>query len=150
LRTVIEPARELPSITLANPVPEQYADSGAKTSFAIPQDAFVHSDPSETLNLSATLITGQRLPEWIRFDPSSGTFSSEPPSTFNGQLKIKVIARDSKGNETSTIFDLNIGKKKEAGKAPLGRISLSEQLKLAGRDSGFRLSAEHRPKVAHG
>ena len=134
-----EPVKELPSLTVVNQVPEQYTDSGAKSSFSLPADTFSHSDPTEVLQLSATQANGQKLPRWIRFDANSATFQFEAPADFVGELKLKVIARDSKGNEVSTIFRFNIGKKREATKLPAGRASLSDQLRLVGRDAGFSL-----------
>ena len=134
---------ELPTLTVASKVPDQYADSGAKSSFAVPKGAFVHTDPTETLKLSAALADGTKLPNWIRFDANSGNFVFEAPQGFLGELRLKVIARDSKGNEVSTIFRFNVGKKNEAVTTPKGRISLSEQIRLANRDRGFTFLRDH-------
>ncbi len=131
-----EPVRELPSLTVVNPIPAQYADKGVKSSFALPDDAFAHTDPSEVLRLSASLADGQQLPGWIQFDANSGTFQFQAPADFVGELHLKVIARDSKGNEVSTVFRFNVGQKRENGK-PVGRASLSEQLRTTSRDGGF-------------
>ena len=131
-----EPIKELPALTLANQVPEQYANKGATSSFALPADAFAHTDATEVLRLSASLADGQRLPNWIQFDANTGTFKFQAPPDFVGELKIKVNARDSKGNEASTIFRFNIGKKKE-GATPAGRASLSEQLRQASGEARF-------------
>ena len=50
-----------------------------------------------------------------------------------------IRARDSKGNEVSSIFRFNVGKKREAERVPASRASLSEQLRQAGRDTRFAL-----------
>jgi len=135
LRAQPEAIRELPSLTLANKVPEQYADSGAKTSFSIPQDAFVHSDPTEVLTITAKQVNGQPLPNWVSFDPGTGTFKAQTPPNYVGELNVKLTARDSKGHEVTTIFNFSIGKKKDTLSEPQGRASLSSQLKSMSRDS---------------
>lgn len=135
-----EPVKELPSLAVVDKIPDQYADTGARSSFAIPLSAFAHSNPTEMLTLSATLANGQKLPDWIRFDATSGNFVFEAPPSFVGELRIKVTARDSKGTEVSTIFRFNVGKMAEATKAtkaPAGRASLSDQLRMASREAGF-------------
>jgi hypothetical protein len=138
-RVSVDPVKELPSLTVTNQIPEQYVDSGARTKFAIPSDAFAHSDPTEVLQLSAMQANGQPLPGWIRFDASSGTFQVDAPAGYAGELRLMIRARDSKGNEVSSIFRFNVGKKREAERQPASRPSLSEQLKQTGRDTRFAL-----------
>ncbi len=82
---------------------------------------------------------GQPLPGWIRFDASSGTFQVDAPAGYTGELRLMIRARDSKGNEVSSIFRFNVGKKREAERQPASRPSLSEQLKQTGRDTRFAL-----------
>ena len=48
-RVSVGPVKELPSLTVTTQIPEQYVDSGARSKFAIPSDAFAHSDPTEVL-----------------------------------------------------------------------------------------------------
>lgn len=144
---LVEPVTDLPVLTLAHQIPEQYADSGIKSSFAIPKDAFSHTDPTEVLQLSAAQADGQQLPSWIRFDANSGTFRFEAPPGFVGELKLKVVARDSKGNEASTIFRFNVGKKRDVA-SPKGKLSFSEQLRSANRDYGVSFGQRHGQQVA--
>lgn len=136
-RVSVGPVKELPSLTVTTQIPEQYVDSGARSKFAIPSDAFAHSDPTEVLQLSAMQANGQPLPGWIRFDASSGTFQDDAPAGYTGELRLMIRARDSKGNEVSSIFRFNVGKKREAERQPASRPSLSEQLKQTGRETRF-------------
>ena len=122
-RGSVEPVKELPSLTVTNQIPEQYVDSGARSGFAIPSDAFAHSDPTEVLQLSAMQANGLPLPGWIRFDASSGTFQVDAPAGYAGELRLMIRARDSKGNEVSSIFRFNVGKKREAERQPASRPS---------------------------
>lgn len=132
-----EPGRQPQAQILTERIPEQFADSGTRSSFALPKDAFAHTDSSERLNLSAKLADGRKLPGWVRFNPVTGTFEVEPPANFAGELELKITARDSKGNEASSIFRFHVGKKREGGKAPVGRIGFSDQLRRLGREPAF-------------
>ncbi len=116
-------------LSLYHGVADQYADAGAQTTFAVPYDAFAHTDPNERILLSATLANGQPLPSWIRFDPQSGKFELNAPTGYHGELTIKIVARDSQGREASALFRFNVGARRtsEAG----GRASLSDQLRQA-------------------
>lgn len=132
------------ALSLFRGVADQYAETGSKSSFAVPYDAFAHSDPNERISLSATQSDGSKLPGWVQFDASSGKFEFAAPTDYQGELKIKVTARDSKGNEVNTLFRFNIGEKRS------GRAGLSEQLRQTGRElawgrSSAPLSSNLRP-----
>jgi hypothetical protein len=76
------------------------------------------------------LSDGRKLPAWVRFDPRTGKFIFKVPADFRGELKIKVTARDAKGNEASSLFRFTIGDRRGAQEGPL---PLREQLRLAAR-----------------
>jgi hypothetical protein len=91
-------------------VPEVSFASGQSLTFTLPRDTFVSSAAGQ-MTLKAVLVdadgrTEQALPSWIRFDPVSGTFSGEPPSGAPAVLRIKVIARDSQGNEAEVTLTI--------------------------------------------
>ena len=104
------------------------------------------------------------MPSWLKFDPTSGTFSGKPPEGTREELNIKVTARDKGGSEATVNFKLDVkenGNKpadekfdndqknndqknteavhprdKQTAHAPLpGRPSLTAQVKAAGRGS---------------
>ena len=63
------------------------------------------------MTLKAVLVgadgrTEQALPNWIRFDPVAGTFSGEPPRDAPSVIHIKVIARDSQGNDAEVTLTI--------------------------------------------
>ncbi|MCT7967673.1 DUF4347 domain-containing protein [Laspinema sp. D1] len=62
-------------------------------SFTIPGDAFSDAD-GDTLTYTATLANGGPLPEWLQFEPSTGTFSGLPTQDAIGNLTIKLTASD--------------------------------------------------------
>ncbi|WP_395764323.1 VCBS domain-containing protein [Stutzerimonas balearica] len=120
-------------LSLYHGIGDQYADSGTRTSFSVPYDAFAHTDPNERVLLSASQANGQPLPGWVRFDAQSGKFELSAPGGYRGELSIKVVARDSQGREASALFRFNVGDRRapELG----GRTGLSEQLRQAGQRS---------------
>ncbi len=140
-----------PRLSLYRGVSDQYADAGTETSFAVPYDAFAHSDPNERIILSAGLANGQGLPGWVRFDAQSGKFEIEAPAGYRGDLMVKVVARDSQGREATLLFRFTVGDRKATERG--GRAGLSEQLRQAGQGAGQALeraiSAE-KPAPARG
>ena len=74
-----------------------------------------------------------RLPNWVQFDPASGTFQVNPPANFKGKLDIKVVARDDDGREAVAIFQMFIGEQSQAPAGPQSRESFSEKLRMAGK-----------------
>ncbi|MCI0915925.1 VCBS domain-containing protein [Pseudomonas stutzeri] len=126
-----------PRLSLYRGVSDQYADAGTETSFAVPYDAFAHSDPNERIILSAGLANGQGLPGWVRFDAQSGKFEIEAPAGYRGDLVVKVVARDSQGREATLLFRFTVGDRKATERG--GRAGLSEQLRQAGQGAGQAL-----------
>lgn len=121
-------------------VPDMVAESGGALQLVIPADAFAHTNPQASVQLRMTLADGRPLPSWVSFDPRTGKLNGVPPAGFNGDLVVRLVARDSQGREAVTTFRLVVGKERQA---PEGRSSLSEQLRLAARPSGMaeRLAA---------
>lgn len=65
--------------------------------FTLPPDAFTDID-GDALMLTAGLANGAALPVWLQFDAATGTFSGQPPTDENFDLRVVVIASD--GTET--------------------------------------------------
>ena len=118
-----------PRLSLYHGIADQYAETEIQTSFSVPYDAFAHTDPNERILLRATLANGQRLPAWVRFDPRSGTFELVAPAGYQGELNIKLVARDSQGREASALFRFNVGDRRVAEAS--SRSGLSDQLRQA-------------------
>lgn len=88
------------SITGTNDAPvvvKHLADRGLtynKTfSFTLPENSFIDIDKGDLLTYTATVANGKALPEWLKFDAASGTFSGKAPKTL-GDLDIRVTATD--------------------------------------------------------
>lgn len=132
-RVVVMEAPE-PTLTVYRGMADQYADSGASTSFAVPYDAFVHTDPGARVVLNATQSNGAALPAWVVFNPMTGKFDVSAPPGTRGEVTVKVMARDSQGREISILFRISVGERNasEPGSGN-SRASLSEQLRNAGK-----------------
>ncbi len=91
---------------VANPLPDQTFLEDEAWSFQLPVDAFTDPD-GDPLTLTATLSTGDPLPDWLTFDASSRTFTGVPPRDFNGQLSILVTASDGE-SAVSSGFSLSV------------------------------------------
>ncbi|MFG5384454.1 tandem-95 repeat protein, partial [Yoonia sp. R2-816] len=90
----------------AIPLPDQSSAEDEAVSFALPANAFTDVD-GDTLTLSATLVGGAALPDWLVFDAASGSFSGTPPQDFNGMLSVTVTASDGSLSASDT-FALEI------------------------------------------
>lgn len=93
--------------------------SGQGFNFTLPDDTFTHTNPNAVVSLSAAQANGQPLPNWMRFDPQTGSISGTPPAGVRGNIAIRVQARDRQGNEVSTILKLNLGQGSAAGTVDL-------------------------------
>jgi hypothetical protein len=101
------------------------ADEGH--SFAVPQDAFAHSDPAARVFLDARLVGGASLPGWLSFEGASGLFAGTPPEGLHGEADVDVIARDSEGREAHAQFVLPIDELRagETDRTDLAAIALA-------------------------
>jgi hypothetical protein len=110
-----------------------FVEAGATGEIAVPWDAFSHSQTDAVVALEAKLVDGAALPAWLRFDPRTGRFSYRLPADWRGELVVRVLARDAKGNEVSTLFRLQVGERaKASGDRPVN-AGLQEQLRDAAR-----------------
>ena len=78
-------------------------------SFSLPENAFQHTDPNETITVEVTLSDGSELPNYILFDLESGTFEvdgAEARKLEEEIIVIRVTARDSDGNSASSTFTI--------------------------------------------
>lgn len=89
------------SITGTNDAPivvKHLADRGLtynkNFSFRLPENSFIDIDKGDTLTYSATLANGDKLPDWLKFDAASGTFSGKTPNKIHRDLEIRVTAID--------------------------------------------------------
>ncbi|QQS50147.1 MAG: MBL fold metallo-hydrolase [Bacteroidota bacterium] len=91
---------------LLNPIPDTIAHLGQNINIRIKDNAF-SDDYNDFLFYEAKLSSnGHDLPEWLKFNSTTKTFSGIPPVEEN--LSIKVTAVDLAGASISDIFSLEL------------------------------------------
>ncbi|THF63628.1 DUF4347 domain-containing protein [Pseudothauera nasutitermitis] len=110
---------------------------------AVPVDAFAHTNPDATVQLAATLADGSPLPAWIRFDTLTGTLLVDAPDGFEGELLVRLVARDNQGREAVTTFRIVVARENQE---PAGRAGLHEQIRQAAPAHGLSI---HLAALSH-
>jgi VCBS repeat-containing protein len=90
------------------PLDNQTAIEETAFAYTIPTGAFGDIDQGEVLTLSATLAGGLPLPNWLKFDALTGSFSGTPLADDVGLLNVSVTATDSSAASVSQSFDLDV------------------------------------------
>lgn len=122
-----------PGLSLHRGITDQFVEgNGSSSKVSLPYDAFIHSNKDAVIKLDAKLADNSPLPNWVRFDPATGSFEVNPPKDFKGKLDLKVVALDDDGREATALFQLFVGDK-PAEQKPQSRNSLTEKLRLAGQ-----------------
>jgi hypothetical protein len=81
---------------------------GGPFSFTLPPDVFAHTDAGALIQLNALMGDGEPLPDWLAFDPATGTFVGEPPPGASGEMVVRVIARDQAGREAVVLIRIDL------------------------------------------
>ena len=97
------------SLVVDNGIGNLSVGMGQSFTYVIPKDAFLSSSSDARLSFQATQANGAPLPNWLRFNSETGTFSGVVPEGVRGDLRIRVKAVDSKGNEVVTTFTIRSG-----------------------------------------
>jgi VCBS repeat-containing protein len=99
-----ELARRLADVQLAK---------GKAFSWKMPEGSFTDRDRNDSLTYTATLSNGRPLPEWLRFDAATQSFSGTAPANAQGGIDVRVVASDSHGecSTASDVFRVSIGNK---------------------------------------
>jgi hypothetical protein len=108
--TVVD-GTKYPPIVL-NPLPDVPATVGSKFSMSLPKDTFKDLN-SEELSITVTQAGGQPPPDWLKWNPTTQTFSGTPGPFdtnlySNRQVTIDVWAKDSAGS-VKTSFIISVG-----------------------------------------
>ena len=98
---VVRPVNDAPVV--AQPLVDQHAAEGSLFRYRFAGDTFRDVDAGDALTYSATLADGSPLPTWLRFDPTTRTFSGTPAQAQVGTLEIMVTATDSHGAAVSDV-----------------------------------------------
>ncbi|WP_291588604.1 DUF4347 domain-containing protein [Comamonas sp. UBA7528] len=110
-------------LVLLHPVDAVVADTGRQVDWKVPPTMFGHSDPLASVQFAMTQADGRPLPAWLKFDARTGQVSGTMPPGFQGELTLRLTARDSQGHAVSTTIKIKAG---DAG--PAARTGMAEQL----------------------
>jgi hypothetical protein len=133
----ITPVADPPVVAI--PLADQDVQAGTPLSYTIPADAFTDPD-GDTLVLTAVLIGGDPLPDWLSFDAATGTFSGTPPAGLTATFAVIVTASDG-GASVSDRFDITVGAA-APNAPPVVAQPLADQAGTAADPLGFVLPAE--------
>ncbi len=137
-------------------MPDQFVEGDGVAYVSVPWDSFFHTHSDVRVTVNASLADGSALPAWIQLNPDTGVFQLAPPRGFQGELAIRLQARDGQGREATTLFRLHVGERVQASPAAdssSGRSALSEQLREAARQRqaafGARVPLQAAPPALH-
>ena len=134
-RTLDESGNHAPTINKA--LADQTARVGSGFSYQFPADTFSDAD-SDPLTYTAS-----SLPNWLRFNASTRTFSGTPQSehvTISPMI-VRVTASDTAGTSVSTQFALRVEQPESAqNAAPLQNQTIPDQTATVGQAFSFVFS----------
>lgn len=96
------------ALLLVVPPGDKVVQPGQEASFELPAGTFRQTDPTVTTRLEATQADGRPLPDWITFDPTTGSFTSKPPADAPPSVEVKIVARDSNNNTAAASFQITV------------------------------------------
>ncbi|MDP3090492.1 MAG: calcium-binding protein [Nitrospira sp.] len=94
--------------TVAVPLADQQAATGALFIVVVPTGTFADLDAGDTLTYSATLANGAALPTWLSFNPATRMFSGTPQGSDIGALDVRIIATDQGNLSVADVFALTV------------------------------------------
>ena len=129
-------------LSAINKLAEMEIPQGEASTISLPAGTFVHTDATARVSLSARLSDGKALPAYVKFNPTTGTFTVDASNRAPVDLQIRVIAVDEKGKTANTTVVIKIkGKSKSSSSIDVlpisGKIAFTEQLKNSEKPSGL-------------
>jgi hypothetical protein len=101
----INPLNDSPVAGVAE---DQSVIAGAYFEFVLPHDLFRAYYPDHDLSIAADLTDGADLPDWLRFDEATGTFSGVANLNQFDALDIRLTATDPDNATAAVTFKLTI------------------------------------------
>lgn len=123
LGVTVLPGAGADRLVLLHSIEAVVADTGRQVDWKVPPTMFGHSDPLASVQFAMTQADGRPLPAWLKFDARTGQVSGTMPPGFQGELTLRLTARDSQGHAVSTVIKL-----KAADAGPAARTGMAEQL----------------------
>ncbi len=109
------------ALTVNRSLGDTVISESSRISVTLPPDTFAHTNQNSVVSLIATRVDGTALPGWMTFDAKIGKFEGVPPAGFQGEIIIKVTARDGEGREAATVFKIVVGEAGQGRTVPAGQ-----------------------------
>jgi hypothetical protein len=93
--------------TIATPIADLSATGKTPFSYTVKAGTFVDPD-GDALTYQATLASGNPLPSWLTFNPTTRTFSGTPTNANAGTVAIDLTASDGNGGSSKDSFNLTV------------------------------------------
>ncbi|MEH2314295.1 MAG: DUF4347 domain-containing protein [Nostoc sp.] len=93
---------------LQNAIADQIAQQDTAFSFTFDANTFNDVDAGDNLTYSATLQDGSNLPNWLKFNATTRTFSGTPTNADVVNLTIELQAKDNDGVSATDTFALAV------------------------------------------
>lgn len=116
----------IPVVTVTS-LPSQTGTLMTAWTYTVPSTTFSDSDTGQVLTYSAVRSGSSTLPAWLKFTPSTRTFSGTPGLSDSQTYTIVVTATDPYGASASTSFTLSL-----ACPAVYSRCSFHNAIQLYG------------------
>ncbi|MBF0340406.1 MAG: putative Ig domain-containing protein, partial [Magnetococcales bacterium] len=118
-----------------------------KSGFSLQLGAW--SDPDgDAVTLSAHRLGGDALPNWLKFDATTGLFAGTPGSGDVGQVTIDLLAKDSLSATSHQVFTISVANVNDppmVSRSVVGGVPLAERTVLLAKVSG-----EYLPQLPDG
>jgi Ca2+-binding RTX toxin-like protein len=94
---------------VVEPLPEIVElHQGDSFTWQVPAGTFDDADFGDKLSLSVSLADGSALPQWLRFDPTSGLLSGRPVVGDTSTYAISIKATDGAGASAASVVHLQL------------------------------------------
>jgi Putative Ig domain/RTX calcium-binding nonapeptide repeat (4 copies) len=112
--SVTKDAASVSALEVSVPLTANDTYTMAGLGYVFPANTFFDPDTLDKLAYTATLSDGKPLPDWLKFDPLTRSFSGTPDNDSVGSLSVKVTARDPAGNKASDEFTITVNNTNDA------------------------------------
>jgi hypothetical protein len=120
--------------TVTNQTPTQTWVDGTSVSFALPANTFTDPQGQKLTYAAYQLLTpsSPTVASWLRFNPTTETFSGAVPTTAAGSLALEVVATDASGLSATDVFNVNLVKPGTAVHAAVGTAAALVPAQVSG------------------
>jgi len=91
---------------VARPLADRRVTVGESVAFEVPAGTFDDPDSDAAPRLSAGLVDGGALPDWLGFD--GRRFTGTPTAADAGSVEVEVTATDADGGSVADVFELAV------------------------------------------